>query len=170
MREFFYPSSVAVFGVGTQPGNLAKNIVLHCREMGFQGRIHPVGRKPGNVHGIDICTDPDSLPRGIDLAVILVPAAFVAETLEICGRKGIRHAIISTGGFREFEGNQTQAENEILDVTGRYGIRFIGPNSIGVICTDSGLCSPFNPMQVEHYKKGSASSAPICRGISWSRS
>ena len=157
MREFFYPSSVAVFGVGTQPGNLAKNIVLHCREMGFQGRIHPVGRKPGNVHGIDICTDPDSLPRGIDLAVILVPAAFVAETLEICGRKGIRHAIISTGGFREFEGNQTQAENEILDVTGRYGIRFIGPNSIGVICTDSGLCSPFNPMQVEHYKKGSTS-------------
>ena len=24
MREFFYPSSVAVFGVGVQPGNLAK--------------------------------------------------------------------------------------------------------------------------------------------------
>ena len=107
MRQFFYPSSVAVFGVGIQPGNLAKNIVLHCREMGFQGGIHPVGRKPGNVHGIDICTDPGSLPNGIDLAVILVPAAFVAETLEICGRKRIRHAIISTGGFREFEGGQS---------------------------------------------------------------
>jgi acyl-CoA synthetase (NDP forming) len=157
MREFFYPSSMAVFGVGTQPGNLAKNIVLHCREMGFQGRILPVGRKPGIVHGIDICTDPGSLPNGLDLAVILVPAAFVAETLEICGRKGIRHAIISTGGFREFEGGQSQAENEILEVTERFGIRFIGPNSIGVICTDSGLCSPFNPMQVKHYKRGTTS-------------
>ncbi len=157
MREFFYPSSVAVFGVGSQPGNLAKNILLHCQEMGYQGRLHPVGRKPGNVHGIDICTDPDSLPDGIDLAVILVPATFVAETLESCGRKGIRHAIISTGGFREFEGSQSQAESEILDVTERYGIRFIGPNSIGVICTHSGLCSPFNPMQPEHFKKGSTS-------------
>ena len=157
MRKFFYPSSVAVFGVGSHPGNLAKNILLHCREMGFRGRLHPVGRKPGNVHGIDICTDPVSLPDGIDLAVILVPATFVAETLEICGRKGIRHAIISTGGFREFEGSQSQAENEILDVTERYGIRFIGPNSIGVICTHSGLCSPFNPMQPEHFKKGSTS-------------
>ncbi len=157
MREFFYPSSLAVFGVGTQKGNLARNIVLQCQKMGFQGRIHPVGRKPGTVHGIDLCTDPDSLPEGIDLAVILVPAAYVAETLDICGRKGIRHAIISTGGFREFEGERTEAENEILDVTERYGIRFIGPNSIGVICTDSGLCSPFNPMQVEHYKKGCAS-------------
>lgn len=157
MRQFFYPSSIAVFGVGSHEGNLARNIVLHCQEMGFQGRIHPVGRKPGRVHGIDICSDPESLPAGIELAVILVPAAFVAETLEICGRKGIRHAIISTGGFREFEGDPTEAENEILDVTERYGIRFIGPNSIGVICTDSGLCSPFNPMQVEHFKKGSTS-------------
>jgi len=157
MREFFYPSSIAVFGVGSHTGNLAKNIVLHCQEMGFRGRIHPVGRKPGNVYGIDICTNPDSLPSGIDLAVILVPATFVAETLEACGRKGIRHAIISTGGFREFEGSQSQVENEILDVTERYGIRFIGPNSIGVISTNSGLCSPFNPMQPEHFKKGSTS-------------
>jgi acetyltransferase len=157
MREFFYPSSIAVFGVGTHKGNLARNIVLHCQQMGFKGRIHPVGRQPGNAYGIDICTDPDSLPQGIDLAVILVPATFVGETLEICGRKGIRHAIISTGGFREFEGSQNEAEREILDVTERYGIRFIGPNSIGVICTDSGLCSPFNPMQVEHFKQGPVS-------------
>ena len=157
MREFFYPSSVAVFGVGSRPGNLARNIVLHCQEMGFKGRIHPIGREPGNVYGRDILTNPDSLPDGIDLAVILVPAPFVPETLEACGRKGIRHAIISTGGFRELDGIQSQAEKEILDVTDRYGIRFIGPNSIGVICTDSGLCSPFNPMQAEHFKKGSTS-------------
>lgn len=157
MREFFYPSSVAVFGVGSHRGNLAKNIVLHCQQMGYRGEIHPVGRQPGNVYGIDIVTRPDSLPDGIELAVILVPAPFVAETLEACGRKGIRHAVISTGGFREFEGIQSQSEKEILEVTDRYGIRFIGPNSIGVICTDSGLCSPFNPMQPEHFKKGPAS-------------
>ncbi len=157
MRKFFYPSSIAVFGVGNHEGNLARHIVLHCREMGFQGRIHPVGKKAGTAYGIDICTDPDALPGGIDLAVILVPAAFVAETMEACGRKGIRHAIISTGGFREFEGDRSRAEREILEVAGRYGIRFIGPNSIGVICTGSGLCSPFNPMQAGRFKKGSTS-------------
>ena len=157
MRKFFYPSSIAVFGVGSHEGNLARHIVLHCQEMGFQGRIHPVGKRAGKVYGIDICTDPDSLPDGIDLAVILVPAAFVAETMETCGRKGIRHAIISTGGFREFEGDRSRPEKEILEVAGRYGMRFIGPNSIGVICTDSGLCSPFNPMQAGYFKRGSTS-------------
>ncbi len=47
MREFFYPSSIAVFGVADNTRNLAKNIISNCLEMGFQGAIYPVGREPG---------------------------------------------------------------------------------------------------------------------------
>jgi acetyltransferase len=148
---------MAVFGVGSHAGNLAKNIVLHSQEMGFKGGIYPVGRQPGNVYGKEIVTNPDRLPDDIDLAVILVPAPYVAGTLEACGRKGIRRAVISTGGFREFEGAGSRAEREILEAANRWGIRFIGPNSIGVICTGSGLCTPFNPMQAARFRKGTAS-------------
>lgn len=159
MKQFFYPSNIAVFGVAAQSSktgrrNLAKNIISNCLEMGFKGAIHPVGREPGNVHGKKIITDPESLPEGIDLAVILVPARFVAETLDICGRKGIFHAVISTGGFKEFNDQDNQAERDIVSVAKRYGIRFIGPNCIGVICTGSGLCTPFNPMGAKRFKKG----------------
>ncbi len=159
MRQFFYPSNIAVFGVAAQssktgPRNLAKNIISNCLEMGFKGAIHPVGREPGNVHGKKIITDPWSLPQGIELAVILVPAKFVAETLDICGRKGILHAVISTGGFKEFNDQDNQAERDTISVAKRYGIRFIGPNCIGVICTGSGLCTPFNPMRAKRFKKG----------------
>ncbi len=157
MRKFFYPSSIAVFGVDNSPRNLAKNIISNCRGMGFKGEIFPVGRNPGRVHKIDIITDPESLPRGIDLAVILVPAAFVADTLETCGRKGILHAIISTGGYSEFEEQNNHSEKDLLSVAKRHGIRFIGPNCIGVICTNSGLCTPFNPLQTASYKKGPVS-------------
>jgi len=157
LRKFFYPSSVVVFGVENRPGNLAKNIVSNCREMGFQGKIFPVGRNPGRVFGREIITDPESLPTGIDLAVILVPAAVVAQTLEICGQKGIGHAIISTGGYREFSDKDNRAEKDLLSVAERYGIRFIGPNCIGVICTNSGLCTPFNPLQTASYRKGPVS-------------
>jgi len=145
---------MVVFGVADNPRNLGKNIISNSLEMGFKGTIYPVGREPGNVHGKKIITDPRSLPEGIDLAVILVPAEFVAETLEICGQKGIRHAIISTGGFRELDDRNNPAEKDIVNVAGRYGIRFIGPNCIGVICTGSGLCTPFNPMQAGKFKKG----------------
>jgi hypothetical protein len=88
MNRFFYPSSIAVFGVADHPRNLARNIVTQSLEFGFRGSIYPVGRKPGTVGGKAIITNPEALPEGIDLAVILVPARFVAETLNICGRRG----------------------------------------------------------------------------------
>ena len=154
MRQFFYPSSIAVFGVADSPKNLAKNIILNCQEMGFSGEIYPVGREPGSVFGKEIITNPDSLPEGIALAVILVPAMVVADTLDICGKKGILHAIISTGGFSEFSDQDNQAERDVLVAARRHGIRFIGPNCIGVICTESGLCTPFNPLQPKRFKKG----------------
>ena len=155
MRQFFYPSEIAVFGVADNSRNLAKNIISNSLEMDFKGAIHPVGREPGSVHGKKIITDPWSLPQGIELAVILVPAKFVAETLEICGKKGIFHAVISTGGFKEFKDQDNREEQDVVSVAKRYGIRFIGPNCIGVICTGSGLCTPFNPMGAKRFKKGS---------------
>ena len=114
MKQFFYPSSLAVFGVADNPMNLAKNIISNSLDMGFQGEIYPVGREPGRVYGKEIITDPKSLPKGIDLAVILVPVKFVADALHLCGRKGILHAVISTGGFREFSDRDNQAERDIV--------------------------------------------------------
>ena len=154
MRQFFYPSNMVVFGVADNARNLGKNIIANCLGMGFKGAMYPVGREPGHVHGKAIITDPESLSGGIDLAVILVPARFVAETLDICGRKGILHAVISTGGFKEFKDQDNREEQDVVSVAKRYGIRFIGPNCIGVICTGSGLCTPFNPMGAKRFKKG----------------
>jgi len=157
MRQFFYPSSIVIFGVADKPTNLAKNIILNCQEMGFQGEIYPVGKTPGTVYGKEIITDPESLPSGVDLAVILVPANAVAEILELCGQKGTHHAIISTGGFREFSHQSNQAEADVLAMAKRYGIRFLGPNCIGVMCTGSGLCTPFNPLEPRRFKKAPVS-------------
>jgi len=157
MRQFFYPESMAVFGVASSSRNLAKNIIKNSLDMGFAGEIYPVGREPGVVYGKEIITDPGSLPRGIDLAVILVPAKVVAETLDICGKKGILHAIISTGGFKEFSHQENQVEKDVMSTARRNGIRFIGPNCIGVICTNSGLCTPFNPLRTKGFKKGPVS-------------
>ena len=157
MRPFFDPSSVAVFGVEASPRNLAKNIVSNCLDMGFPGEIYPVGRRPGTVSGKEILTDPADLPGGIELAVILVPAKVVPGIMAACGRKGIRHAIVSTAGYRELNEAGNPAERDLVAAAKRHGIRFIGPNCIGVICTESGLCTPFNPMAPQRFKKGPVS-------------
>ena len=154
MNKFFYPSSLAIFGVSPEPRNLAKNIITNCQKMGFQGEIFPVGRNSGIVDGKKIITEPESLPQGIDLAVILVPAKMVPSVMDLCGRKGIHHAIISTGGYAEFQAENNKDEDDLLQIANQYGIRFIGPNCIGVICTNIGLCTPFNPLRPKNFKKG----------------
>ena len=157
MRQFFYPESIAVFGVADSPGNLGKNIIFNCQSAGFKGKIYPVGRKSGNICGCEIITEPDSLPMNIDLAVILIPAKAIPETMKVCGRKGIRHVVISSGGFKEFNDMDNQVVEDVQAAARQYGIRFIGPNCIGVICTNSCLCTPFNHLEPQSFKKGKVS-------------
>ena len=102
MDKIFYPDSVAVIGVSERPDNLAANIIANMLAFGYSGDIHAVGLRSGNVHGVPILTSIESLPDGVDLAVILAPAAAVPDLLDRCGAKGIHRAGIESGGFAEF--------------------------------------------------------------------
>lgn len=149
MEKFFYPNSVAVIGVSNSPDNLGKNIVSNLMEFQFIGQIFSVGPKGGVLFGQKIYSGIEQVPGGIDLAVILTPAMTVAELLRQCGEKGIKRVIIESGGFREFAEDRAHLENEILRVVEKYSIRFIGPNGIGNINMENGLCLPFMAMQKE---------------------
>ena len=165
MKQFFYPSTLAVFGVSLNPRNLAKTIIRNCLEMGFEGKIYPVGNKPGTIYGKKIITDTAKLPEGIDLAVILVPSHLVAQTVEACGFKGIRHVIVSSAGYREYKETDNQEEKDLINVAKHHRIRFIGPNCVGTINTGSGLCTPFNPINTRNFIKGSISLVAQSGGI-----
>ena len=143
MREFFYPNSVAVIGVSEKPDNLGRNIIGNLVEFGFGGIVYPVGPSGGYVQTHRIYRSISDIPDPIDLAVILTPAKTVPAVLEECGQKGVRWAIIETAGFREYGDEGMRLEEQIVQVAKRYGIRFIGPNCVGVINIDNGFCVPF---------------------------
>jgi acyl-CoA synthetase (NDP forming) len=72
------------------------------------------------------------LPEAPDLAVLVLPTSVVNHTLKECGQKGIKHAIVVSGGFKEVGGEGVRLENELVEISNRYGIRLLGPNCIGV--------------------------------------
>ncbi|MFH0788097.1 MAG: acetate--CoA ligase family protein [Pseudomonadota bacterium] len=146
MKQFFYPSSIAVIGVSTSPDNLGRNIVSNLVEFQFNGRFFAVGPKGGILFGQRIYTEIGQIDAEIDLAVILTPALTVVDLLRQCGEKGIKRVVIESGGFREFAKDRAPLEKELLEVAERYGIRFIGPNGIGNINMENGLCLPFMVM------------------------
>ena len=147
MREIFYPSSVAVIGVSNSPDNMGRGIVFNLTEFGFQGIIYEVGPKGGVFAGRRIYPSVLDIPDHVDLAVILTPARTVAGILEECGQKGIKWAVIESAGFREYGEEGRKVEEEIIRVAEKWGLRFVGPNCIGVINMEAGLCTPFPPLR-----------------------
>jgi acyl-CoA synthetase (NDP forming) len=149
MKNFFYPGRVAVIGVTLSPDNLARNIISNLMEFQFSGEIFSVGPKGGVLFGQRIYSSLEEIPGPIDLAVILTPAATIPEVLRECGEKGTKSVVIESGGFREFSEDRTRLEQEILKTAADYTIRFIGPNGLGSINMENGLCLPFMPMHKE---------------------
>jgi acetyltransferase len=147
MRGIFYPHSVAVIGVSNSPDNMGRGIVFNLTEFGYQGIIYEVGPKGGVFAGRRIYKSVLDIPDHVDLAVILTPARTIPGILEECGQKGIRRAVVESSGFREFGEEGKKIEEEIIRVASRWGIRFVGPNCIGVINMETGLCTPFPPLR-----------------------
>jgi acyl-CoA synthetase (NDP forming) len=164
--KLFYPNSVVVIGASERPDNLGANIIANLLEFDYSGDIYAVGLREGQVHGIPILTSVDALPDGINLAVILTPAATVPGLMDACGKKGIRRAVIESGGFSEFSEEGCELEAQVCEVASRWSIRFVGPNCISVVNMENGLCLPFVPFQKEAFKRGPVSVLAQSGGIS----
>ena len=166
MQRIFYPNSIVVIGVSERQENLARSIIANLCTFGYKGRLFAVGRKEGSVHGIPIATSLDQVPDGLDLAVILTPAATVPDFMEACGRKGIRRIVIESGGFSEFSQEGLRLEQRLLEIAREWDIRFVGPNCISVINLETGLCLPFGSMSTVTARLGPASVVSQSGGVS----
>ena len=83
------------------------------------------------------------MPDPVELAVLIIPAAAVSEAIDACGRRGIKAAVVISGGFREVGAAGAAREAEMVAIAERYGMRVMGPNGIGVIDTHTPLNTTF---------------------------
>jgi len=121
------PRSIAFFGASNNFLRMGSIMLSSVQELGYEGKIYPVHQKEKQVRGLTAYRSIMDLPEVPDLAVIVLPTAIVCRTLEECGKKGIRHAIIVSGGFREAGPEGAALQKEMEAVARQYGIRFLGP-------------------------------------------
>lgn len=156
MRGFFEPQSVAVVGVSERPDNLARSIVKNLQQFDYGGVVYLVGPRGGTAFGRRIYRSLAEVPDTLDLVVVLTPAPSVPGVLEECGAKGVKRVVIETGGFGEFGEEGKRLEARIKAVACAHGIRFIGPNGIGVMNFRNGMVVPFAPLE-NVYRRGGIS-------------
>ncbi|MHA2036088.1 MAG: CoA-binding protein, partial [Promethearchaeota archaeon] len=77
-----------------------------------------------------------------------------------CGEKGVKRIVLISGGFRELRGDyKNTLSEEIKQIANQYGMRFIGPNCLGVFNNWYGENNAFNTAIWEKIERGNFSIA-----------
>jgi acetate---CoA ligase (ADP-forming) len=166
LSPFFAPKGVAIIGASSNPGKLSYGIFRNLTMYGYKGRVYPVNPKAKEILGLPCYRDVDSVPDPVDLGVIVLPAESVPETLEACGKRGIRSVTIISGGFKEVGVSGQKLEEECLRIALRFGMRLVGPNCVGTMDLHSGLNTTFIAGVPDKGSIGFLSqSGAVCGGI-----
>jgi acetate---CoA ligase (ADP-forming) len=147
LKPLLSPESVAIIGASADTGNLRGRLTHALIGHGYDGRVYPVTRSQNEVLGLKAYPTVAALPESADLAVILVPAAHVVETLAQCGEQGIRAAVVISSGFAEESNEVARArDGQLRAVAERFDMLICGPNSEGIVNPLKPLVATFSPV------------------------
>lgn len=136
LDSLFKPKSVAIIGASTKELSIGNRVIKNLIDFDFKGPIYPVNPKADEVRGIKAYKTIMDCPDGIDVVHMVIPAKFVPQAVEDCGKKGVKNIIINSGGFSEIGPEGEAIERDFLERAKKYGIRMFGPNCQGVINSD----------------------------------
>ena len=135
LDKIMKPRSIAVVGASTKQHTIGSDIMKRLREYGYAGPVYPVNPKGGVIEGLPAYATVLDIPGEVDLAVIIVNARFVLQTIDQCHEKGIKGLCVISAGFKETGTEGARLEAELLERVRHYGMRCVGPNCLGVVNT-----------------------------------
>ena len=137
--------SMAFFGASNSITSMGTHLLMTVLAGGFKGAIYPVHRKEEKVLELKAYRRVEDLPEAPDLAVIVLPTAVVNQTLEACGQKGIKQAVVVSGGFKEVGGQGSELEVALKKIVAAHNMQILGPNCLGVANPHRNINTTFIP-------------------------
>jgi acyl-CoA synthetase (NDP forming) len=133
LKLIFEPSSIAFLGATSNPFKWGFRIFANIVNGGFQGKLYPVNPTKQEILGRKVYKTVGEIPEIPDLAVIVIPPPGVPAVLKECADKGIKAVVVITAGFAEVDRQGEKLQGEMVDIAQRAGLRFIGPNTDGIV-------------------------------------
>jgi acetyltransferase len=125
-------------------------------EKGYKGRLYPVNPNQQEIAGLRCYPDVQSIPEPVDLAIVAVPAALVIESMRQLAAKHVPAAVIFSSGFAEMGEEGAAAQRELVAIARAGGVRFCGPNTVGILNAFDGVTASFS-----EYLEGNVPAGPI---------
>ncbi|PLR28626.1 GNAT family N-acetyltransferase [Caulobacter zeae] len=139
LHSLLSPSSIAIVGGSDRPGSVGKVVLDNILSGGFTGEVFVINPRPQTIVGAKWLADCDLLPAGLDLAVVVVPARVVPETIASLAARKTAAAMVISGGVTKASGLQ----GAMLAAAETADIRIIGPNGLGLVAPHGRLNASF---------------------------
>jgi len=138
LDNMFKPSSICVIGASLRRTDIGQIVIRNLIQGNFDGPIMPVTSDCKSVCGILSYPSINDLPMKADLAIICSPASLIEECLSRLGENGIKAVIIMSDGSY-YEGQKKAFNQKIIEISSRYQMRILGPNTLGAIVPGANL-------------------------------
>ena len=140
LQSLFKPRSVAVIGASNREGSAGFHFMQNLLAAGFTGPIMPVNPHSAAIAGVLAYKDIASLPVVPDLAILCIPDAAVVTEAESLAQRGCKAAIVFSADFAQRRSAQPlHLREKFAEISGKYGMRILGPSSLGVMVPGSHL-------------------------------
>jgi len=130
--DLFSPASIAIIGASRDENKIGNVILRNLVSSGFPGRIYPVNPSYPEIMDLKCYPSVKDIGDPTSIAVIVLPAHVVPQTVEDCISAGVKFLIIISGGFAETGLEGKKLSDRILSLIRNSGTRLIGPNTVGL--------------------------------------
>lgn len=133
LQPLLNPRSIAILGASSDFTKVNGRTLKYLLEKGYAGKIFPVNPKYAAIGALKCYPDIAATPEPADLAIIALPARFVAGALRDLGLRGVKSAVVFSSGFAETGDAGRVLEDEVISAARAAGLRMCGPNCLGLI-------------------------------------
>ena len=117
------PRSIAILGASSDFRKVNGRPLKHLLDKGYAGKIYPVNPKYSKLGALVCYPSISALPEPVDLAIVAVPARFVAAALRDLGKNGAKAAIVFSSGFAETGPAGRALEQQVIAAAHAAGLR-----------------------------------------------
>jgi acetyltransferase len=130
----FKPKAIAVIGASNNPGKWGFLIPMNILLGGYEGKLYPINPKEKEILGRTAYPSITAVPEPVDLVLVVVPPRAVPDVIRECAGRA-KVALIITAGFGELGPEEKGLERDLAAAAREAGIRVVGPNCNGVMCS-----------------------------------
>jgi acetate---CoA ligase (ADP-forming) len=135
--------SVVVIGASDDPEKVGGRALLFLLTHQYAGAISLVNPKRAEIRGLPVVPSILDIPQDVDLALICLPAPACPDALDQCGQRGVRAAVVFSGGFSETGEAGRILEDRLVAAARKWDIALCGPNTVGFVNLGHNLPATF---------------------------